>query len=88
MEKLMYCHSCYASFDNENHKPAQVLSKDITKEVANICQACHDKNQMGAGGKIGRTRIPLDKNVKSFYLAQFANGSSPVEKMNSLDSYL
>jgi len=33
----MYCHSCYASFDKESHKPAYVISKDGTKEVNNIC---------------------------------------------------
>jgi uncharacterized protein YhbP (UPF0306 family) len=72
MEKLMYCHTCYATFDNEQHKPAYVLSKDQTKEVCNICQKCYDRNQ--AGAKVpGRARVPLDNGVKSFYLTQFSN---------------
>lgn len=37
MEKLMYCHGCYASFDNDQHKPAYVVSKDLSKEVQNLC---------------------------------------------------
>ena len=67
----MYCHTCYATFDNDQHKPAYVISNDQTKEVVNLCQKCYDRNQ--AGGKVGRQRVPLDNNVKSFYLSQFAN---------------
>ena len=67
----MYCHTCYATFDNDQHKPAYVISKDQTKEVVNLCQKCYDRNQ--AGGKVGRQRVPLDNGVKSFYLTQFAN---------------
>lgn len=41
----MYCHGCYASFDANEHKPAFVVSKDGTKEVQNLCQACYNRKQ-------------------------------------------
>ena len=74
----MYCHTCYATFDNDQHKPAYVISKDQTKEVVNICQKCYDRNQ--AGGKVARQRAPLDNNVKSFYLTQFSNNHDAMQK--------
>jgi hypothetical protein len=49
----MYCHTCYATFDNDMHKPAFVVSKEQSKEVQNICQACYDKNQQNVN-KAGR----------------------------------
>ena len=75
----MYCHTCYATFDNDQHKPAYVISKDQTKEVVNICQKCYDRNQ--AGAKVGRQRAPMDNNVKSFYLTQFANNLDAMTQM-------
>lgn len=72
----MYCHTCYATFDSDQHKPAFVVSKEQTKEVQNICQACYDKTQSSGGvQKAGRLpRPPMDNGVKSFYLNQYANG--------------
>lgn len=43
MEKLMYCHGCYASFDGGDHKPAYVVSKDGSKEVQNLCTQCYER---------------------------------------------
>ena len=62
----MYCHTCYATFDSDQHKPAFVVSKEQTKEVQNICQTCYDKVQSNGGvQKAGRLpRPPMDKGVK------------------------
>jgi hypothetical protein len=85
MEKLMYCHCCYASFDGGEHKPAYVVSKDGSKEVQNLCTQCYERRQYDAnptgsgqltpppygGLRIGTKRVPLDKKYPGFYLNQF-----------------
>ena len=85
----MYCHGCYASFDQGDHKLAGVYSTNMSREILNMCEQCKNKGDNGGppvgnsdGPKIGSQRVPMDQKYPLYVITHYSKnvGSPPAAK--------